>query len=80
MTAEENREDLVRHADDFRDRRGFTYTVLNPAEPSMKPPRRMPSRIPGARGAEIAWSAWRSDSRASARIGIGLADMLKGIT
>jgi hypothetical protein len=32
MTAEENREDLVRHADDFRDRTGFTYTVLDPAD------------------------------------------------
>ena len=30
MTAEENREDLERHAEDFRDRRGFTYTVLDP--------------------------------------------------
>jgi hypothetical protein len=28
MTLEENRGDLVRHADDFAARRGFTYTVL----------------------------------------------------
>ena len=28
MTLEENRADLERHADDFRHRRGFTYTVL----------------------------------------------------
>jgi RimJ/RimL family protein N-acetyltransferase len=31
MTADENRADLQRHADDFRNRRGFTYTVLDPA-------------------------------------------------
>jgi len=32
MTREENRADLQRHADDFRARRGFTYTVLDPIE------------------------------------------------
>jgi hypothetical protein len=31
MTPDENRADLQRHADDFRTRKGFTYTVLNPA-------------------------------------------------
>ena len=31
FTPEENRVDLERHAADFRARRGFTYTVLNPA-------------------------------------------------
>jgi RimJ/RimL family protein N-acetyltransferase len=31
MTPEENRADLRRHADDFRRRTGFTYTVLDPA-------------------------------------------------
>ena len=31
MTPDENRADLQRHADDFRDRKGFTYTVLEPA-------------------------------------------------
>ena len=31
MTREENRADLQRHADDFRNRKGFTYTVLDPA-------------------------------------------------
>jgi hypothetical protein len=30
MTREENCADLQRHADDFRARRGFTYTVLDP--------------------------------------------------
>ena len=30
MTADENRADLERHANDFRERRGFTYTVLDP--------------------------------------------------
>ena len=30
MTADENRADLQRHADDFRNRQGFTYTVLDP--------------------------------------------------
>ncbi len=30
MTLEENRADLVEHADHFRDRVGFTYTVLAP--------------------------------------------------
>ena len=32
MTSDENRADLVRHADDFRNRKGFTYTVLDPAD------------------------------------------------
>jgi hypothetical protein len=32
MTADQNREDLVRHADDFRTRKGFTYTVLDPVD------------------------------------------------
>ena len=31
MTLDENRDDLVRHARDFADRTGFTYTVLDPA-------------------------------------------------
>jgi RimJ/RimL family protein N-acetyltransferase len=31
MTLDENRGDLERHADDFRKRTGFTYTVLDPA-------------------------------------------------
>src|SRR5207244_9816890 len=31
MTRDENRADLQRHADDFRNRKGFTYTVLDPA-------------------------------------------------
>jgi hypothetical protein len=31
MTPDENRADLERHADDFRKRKGFTYTVLDPA-------------------------------------------------
>jgi RimJ/RimL family protein N-acetyltransferase len=30
MTPDENRADLQRHADDFRKRAGFTYTVLDP--------------------------------------------------
>jgi hypothetical protein len=31
MTPDENRADLQRHAEDFRKRTGFTYTVLDPA-------------------------------------------------
>jgi len=31
MTRDENRADLERHADDFRTRKGFTYTVLDAA-------------------------------------------------
>ena len=31
MTLEENLDDLERHARDFADRTGFTYTVLDPA-------------------------------------------------
>ena len=31
MTLDENRSDLERHAADFADRTGFTYTVLAPA-------------------------------------------------
>jgi RimJ/RimL family protein N-acetyltransferase len=30
MTRDENRADLERHAGDFRNRKGFTYTVLDP--------------------------------------------------
>jgi hypothetical protein len=30
MTPDENLADLTRHADDFRNRTGFTYTVLDP--------------------------------------------------
>jgi hypothetical protein len=30
MTQDENRADLQRHAEDFRNRKGFTYTVLDP--------------------------------------------------
>jgi hypothetical protein len=30
MTLDENRADLERHAEDFRNRTGFTYTVLDP--------------------------------------------------
>jgi hypothetical protein len=30
MTRDENRADLQRHADDFRNQKGFTYTVLDP--------------------------------------------------
>ena len=30
MTPDENRADLQRHAEDFRNRAGFTYTVLDP--------------------------------------------------
>jgi RimJ/RimL family protein N-acetyltransferase len=32
MTLAENRADLERHADDFRNRKGFTYTVLDPGD------------------------------------------------
>lgn len=32
MTLDENRRDLVRHAEDFAARTGFTYTVLAPAD------------------------------------------------
>jgi hypothetical protein len=31
MPSDENHADLVRHAEDFRARKGFTYTVLDPA-------------------------------------------------
>jgi hypothetical protein len=30
MSIEQNRSDLERHADDFAERTGFTYTVLDP--------------------------------------------------
>jgi hypothetical protein len=35
MTPEENLRDLVRHADDFARRRGFTFTVLDPSDNSV---------------------------------------------
>ena len=31
MSVDENRADLVQHAEDFASRKGFTYTVLDPA-------------------------------------------------
>ena len=34
MTLEENYQDLLGHEEDFAQRRGFTYTVLSPAEDS----------------------------------------------
>ena len=32
MAPDENRADLAQHAEDFRNREGFTYTVLDPAD------------------------------------------------
>jgi RimJ/RimL family protein N-acetyltransferase len=32
MPPDKNRDDLERHADDFRNRKGFTYTVLDPSD------------------------------------------------
>lgn len=32
MTPEQNRADMERHAADFRERKGFTYTVLDPVD------------------------------------------------
>jgi hypothetical protein len=32
MTPDNNRADLQQHADDFRNRTGFTYTVLDPGD------------------------------------------------
>jgi hypothetical protein len=56
MTLEENRRDLERHADDFAARRGFTYTVLDPATREVigcvyiYPTRTAAPTLPSARG------------------------------
>jgi hypothetical protein len=60
MTLEENLEDLVRHAKDFHQRRGFTYSILEGDEvvgciyiyPSPRP------------GHDAGISSWVSESRA----------------
>ena len=60
MTLEENLDDLVRHARDFRERKGFTYSILE-GDDVIGCIYIYPSRVPG-RDAEI--STWVSESRA----------------
>jgi hypothetical protein len=60
MTLEKNLEDLVRHAEDFRERRGFTYSILE-GDDVIGCIYIYPSRRPG-HDAEI--SSWVSESRA----------------
>jgi hypothetical protein len=60
MTLERNMEDLVRHAKDFRERRGFTYSILE-GEAVIGCIYIYPSRLPD-RDAEI--SSWVRESRA----------------
>ncbi len=52
MTPEENRADLQRHADDFRNRTGFTYTVLDPG-PVRAARLGVPSRPPSSTGSGV---------------------------
>jgi len=60
MTLEENSEDLVRHARDFEERRGFTYSILE-GDDVIGCIYIYPSRLPG-HDAEI--SSWVRRSRA----------------
>ena len=60
MTLEENLEDLVRHAKDFQERRGFTYSILE-GDDVIGCIYIYPSRLPD-RDAEI--SSWVRESRA----------------
>ena len=60
MTLEENLEDLVRHAKDFRERKGFTYSILE-GDNVIGCIYIYPSRLPD-RDAEI--SSWVRESRA----------------
>jgi hypothetical protein len=60
MTLEENLEDLVRHAKDFQERRGFTYSILEGDEVTGCI-YIYPARLPG-HDAEI--SSWVRESRA----------------
>lgn len=60
MTLEKNLEDLVRHAKDFRERKGFTYSILE-GEEVIGCIYIYPSRDPD-RDAEI--SSWVRESRA----------------
>ena len=60
MTLEENLEDLVRHARDFEECRGFTYSILE-GEDVIGCLYIYPSRLPGP-DAEI--SSWVRESRA----------------
>ena len=60
MTLEANLEDLVRHAKDFEERRGFTYSILE-GDDVIGCIYIYPSRDPG-HDAEI--SSWVSESRA----------------
>ena len=60
MTLEENLEDLVRHARDFEERKGFTYSILE-GDDVVGCIYIYPSRLPG-HDAQI--SSWVSKSRA----------------
>jgi hypothetical protein len=60
MTLEENLEDLVRHAKDFRERKGFTYSILE-GDDVIGCIYIYPSRRQG-HDAEV--SSWVSESRA----------------
>ena len=72
MTLEKNSEDLVRHAKDFEERRGFTYSILE-GDDVIGCIYIYPSRLPG-RDAEI--SSWvrrsRADLDAAVREALGL--------
>ena len=43
MPIEQNLDDLVKHAEDFEERRGFTFTVLDPTETDVD---RLPLHLP----------------------------------
>jgi hypothetical protein len=60
MTLERNLEDLVRHAKDFRERKGFTYSILD-GDDVIGCVYIYPSRQPGH---DAAISSWVRESRA----------------
>lgn len=60
MTPEANLEDLVRHAKDFQERRGFTYSILD-GDDVIGCIYIYPSRLPGH---DASISSWVRESRA----------------
>jgi hypothetical protein len=55
MTLEENRADLERHADDFENRSGFTYTVLDPSGDVVGCVYIYPSKVGGHQAHVLSW-------------------------
>jgi hypothetical protein len=66
VTLERNLEDLVRHAKDFHDRRGFTYSILE-GEDVICCIYIYPGRLPGH---DAVISSWVRESRAESDVAV----------